>query len=69
MKSSILTVRPVLCSIHPCQDMQPIKRAETDVDPNFDAGLLTTREEFRVIKTLYLFPDIVVSAMEDLGPP
>ena len=48
--------------------MQPIKRAETDVDPNFDASLLTTKEEFRVIKTLYLFPDIVVSAMEDLEP-
>lgn len=45
-----------------------LKRAEMDVDPNFDAGLLTTREEFRVIKTLYLFPDIVVSAMEDLEP-
>ena len=45
-----------------------LKRAETDVDPNFDASLLTTKEEFRVIKTLYLFPDIVVSAMEDLEP-
>ncbi|HZJ56775.1 MAG TPA: arginine--tRNA ligase, partial [Clostridia bacterium] len=45
-----------------------LKRAKMEVDPNFDAGLLLSREEFRVIKTLYFFPDIVVSAMNDLEP-
>ena len=45
-----------------------LKKAGKEVDPNFDTGLLSTKEEFQVIKTLYLFPDRVVSAMKDLEP-
>ncbi len=45
-----------------------LKKAEKDVNPNFDASLLSTEEEFKVIKSLYLFPEKVVSAMKDLEP-
>lgn len=45
-----------------------LKRANEDIDPNFDAGLLSSEEEFKLVKTLYLFPDIVLTSMEDLEP-
>ncbi len=45
-----------------------LRRAEKEVDPNFDAKLLSTYEEFKVVKTLYLFPDKIMAAMKELEP-
>ncbi len=45
-----------------------LRRANKDVDFDFDSGLLSSKEEFQLVKSLYLFPHKVVSAMEDLEP-
>lgn len=45
-----------------------LRKAEKEVDPNFDPALLSTKEEFKVAKTLYLFPDKVITAMKELEP-
>lgn len=45
-----------------------LKRAGENVKPNFDPKLLSTKEEFQLVKTLYFFPDRVISAMKDLEP-
>ena len=45
-----------------------LKRAEENVDIGFDASLLSSKEEFQLVKTLYLFPDKLVAAMDELEP-
>ncbi|NLN42048.1 MAG: arginine--tRNA ligase [Clostridiales bacterium] len=45
-----------------------LRKAEKEVDPNFNPALLSTEEEFKVAKALYLFPDKIMTAMKELEP-
>lgn len=45
-----------------------LRRVDNEVSKDFDPSLLNTREEFNLVKELYLFPHKVISAMEDLEP-
>ena len=45
-----------------------LNRAGMEPDLDFDAGLLNSKEEYRLVKTLYLFPHRVLAAMEELEP-
>ncbi len=45
-----------------------IKKSGMELIGSFDAGLLVTKEEYRLVKTLYSFPGIVAQAMEELEP-
>ena len=45
-----------------------LRKAEQEIDPNFDATLLSSEEEFKVAKALYLFPDKIMTAMKELEP-
>ncbi len=45
-----------------------LRNAQAEPDINFDAGVLTKKEEYELVKTLYNFPDKVRQAMTDLEP-
>ncbi|WP_207659215.1 arginine--tRNA ligase [Anaerobacterium chartisolvens] len=45
-----------------------IKKSGMELTGSFNAGLLTAKEEYRLVKTLYSFPGIVSQAMEELEP-
>ncbi|HEX3030272.1 MAG TPA: arginine--tRNA ligase [Clostridia bacterium] len=45
-----------------------LRNAQVELDMNFDAGVLTKKEEFELVKTLYNFPDKVRQAMAELEP-
>jgi len=45
-----------------------LRKAQKDVTPDFDPGVLTSKEEINLVKTLYLFSDKVKLAMNELEP-
>lgn len=45
-----------------------LRKAGREVSLDFDPSLLESKEEYQLVKTLYLFPDKVLAAMEELEP-
>jgi len=43
-------------------------KAQTEVSEGFDSGLIDSKEEYQLAKTLYLFPEKVKQAMNELEP-
>lgn len=45
-----------------------LRKANRDIDLDFDSSLLSSKEEYQLVKTLYLFPQRIIAAMKDLEP-
>jgi len=45
-----------------------LRKANREVSLDFDPALLSSKEEYRLVKTIYLFPEKVLAAMEELEP-
>lgn len=45
-----------------------LRRANNEISLDFDASLLSSKEEYQLVKTLYLFPEKIFTAMEELEP-
>ena len=45
-----------------------LRKADEEVSLDFDSSILSSKEEYQLAKTLYLFPEKVYTAMEELEP-